>query len=261
MRKNNKKSSRARPKRTNGAQRLKTNHSAVTHRTLITSDETDVSLRFRSINNVSGAGPFFSKAFVPNAAYDVDPALGSTETLGFDEYAALYTYYRVISYSYVLQVTSNSATSDPVTVYVLNTNIAVTGSRYDLYSTNPYCQTKVLTPYGVHDNIVFRGKHSVSQILGSRVPETDDNYRALTTGVPSDLVFLTLGFESLASSNVAFQYILDIWMDVRFYGREIDLTLSAMALRINEKLQKRAQYNLLKQNKGIVDAIKNSSKQ
>lgn len=227
----------------------KTKHSGVQHRTLITSDETDVRLRFRNTNSISGAGPLYVKAFTPNAAYDVDPALGSTETYGFDEYAALYSYYRVVSYSYTLRAAANASTAGSVNVYVLNTNTQISGSRFDLYSTNPYCTTKFMTAYGNGSSIVIKGRHTVSQIVGSRAPETEDNYRALTTSVPADLTWLTIAFESLSGSNVAVDYILDVTMTVRFYGREYDLALDAMVARLQAAQAAREQYSLDKRQK------------
>jgi len=242
-RKTVKKGKKGKPKgRGNRTTPLREKHSGVTHHTGITSDETDVTLRFRSVDAVTGAGPLYVKSFAPNAAYDVDPALGSTETYGFDEYAALYSYYRVISYSYVLRFSCNTLTSDPVTVYILNTNTQPSGTRFDLFSTNPYCQTKVLTAYGNSNTITFRGRHAVSQIVGSLAPETEDNYRALTSASPADLVWLTMAFECRSGSNVALEWIADIYLNVRFYGREIDLTLAGTSARLLAKLEQRRIY-------------------
>jgi len=250
-----------RPKQGRRAQLpAKTKHSSSSHRTLITSDETDVRLRYRYTNSISGAGPLYVKAFTPNAAFDVDPALGSTETYGFDEYAALYSYYRVISYAYTVRVAANSLTASATNVYVLNTNTQISGSRFDLYSTNPYCTTKFLTAYGQGSSVVIKGRHNVSQIVGSRAPETDDNYRALTTAVPADLVWLTVAFESLAGANVALDVIVDISMTVRFYGREYDLSLSAMAARIQKSLVAREQYTLEKRLKSRTAPLVTNSK-
>ena len=237
----------------------KTQHTGVNHRTSVTSDETDVSLRFRSTGAISSAGPLYVKSFTPNAAYDVDPALGSTETYGFDEYAAFYSYYRVISYSYDIKVSCNGLTTDPVTIYVLNTNTKPLGSRFDLYSTNPYCQTKVLVQYGYNQQ-VFRASHTIAQIVGSKTVETEDNYRALTTGVPADLTWLTLAFESLSGANVACEWIVDIWMTVRFYGREIDLTLSSMIARLNTRLAKRAEFEAIKKTRAAMAVVNTPNK-
>jgi hypothetical protein len=234
-------------------------HSSVAHPTTITADETDVTLRYRSVGVRNASTPQFAKSWTPNAAYDVDPLLGSTETYGFDEYAAFYSYYRVVEYSYKIQVSAISATTDPVTIYILNTNTQPTGTAYDLFSTNPYCQTKPLTAYGINNTLVFQGNHRVSQIVGSMTVETEDNYRALTTGVPSDLVWLTMAGECRTNQNPAWEWVADIWMTVRFYGREIDLTLAALVSRLQQKLNKKAEYELLRQLKNGVTVQMNKT--
>jgi hypothetical protein len=211
---------------------------------------------YRKIGSVANAG--VSQAAIElksNDAYDVDPALGSTETYGFDQYAQLYSYYRVISYSYVITVTNNSGlgTDSPIMMYVLNTNTqpSLSGSRYDLYSTNPHCQSKLLSlPYAAGSNHTMRGTHPISRIVGSKVPETDDSYRGLTTGSPSDLTWLSLAIENPTSGvGVNIVYDMKLVMNVRFYGREVDLSLSAIKTRVDAKVAARERVRLLKEAK------------
>lgn len=219
---------------------------------LISPDEMDVKLRFRKTAALTGvAGGGYVK-LTPNAAYDVDPALGSTETYGFDEYAALYSYYRVISYSYHIQV-SNASTTTPVNIYVMNSNTdpTLSGTNFSLYSTNPYSQTRQLAKSPASSSSAqFRGHHQVAKILGSKVVETDDNYRSLTTANPSDLVWLTMAVENIAvtggDANVNLSYIIDVTMSVRFYGREVDLTLAGLQKRLSLIATSRREQSLKK---------------
>jgi hypothetical protein len=208
---------------------------------------------FRKVNPINT--PSSSLGVVelkPNDAYDVDPLVGSTETIGFDEYAAIYSYYRVIGYSYEITVVNNTGTGtdSPIMMYVTNTNtrVSTSGSRWDLYTTNPYCQSKLLAlPYASGSKHTMRGRHTVAQILGSGVVETDDSYRALTTSSPTDLIWLGLAVENPTSSvGINIVYDMKVIMSVRFYGREVDLTLAAMAARVNRHLAARAEANLRK---------------
>lgn len=229
-----------------GGYRRAVGHSVTKSKTQIAPDEFDVTLKFRTQGSITdGAAALRYKEFTPNSAYDVDPAFGSTETYGFDEYAALYSYYRVIGYSYRLTVTN--ALALPVTCYVTNTNIQVSGagSRWDLYSTNPHSQTKVLAALGSYPSTVtFKGRHSVAQILGSGAVETDDNFRSLTTASPADLIWLAFAVENLyANTTVNFAYQIDIKMRVRFYAREVDLSLGGLSRRVSEHLTTRAIWN------------------
>jgi len=179
----------------------------------------------------NGAGGSTGYEWTPNAAYDVDPAFGSTSTNGFDAYAMLYSYYRVHAYSYKIEVCNNEA--KPVIAYCYNTNTAVTGSSLDVYAGSPYCSTVMLGPATSGTcRHVFSGRIECSKLLGSIEAETDATTRALVTGVPSDLLFLSLfaqatsGLGTLAN-GVA--YIASITMHVRFYGRVYNAS-SSLAL-------------------------------
>lgn len=223
--------------------------SSAISRNVAAPDQMDVPLRFRSEFALLGVG-LGVRSFTPNAAFDVDPLLGSTETYGFDEYAALYSYYRVISYSYDIRVT-NCNTTTPSPIYVLNTNTdpSLAGTRFDLYSTNPHCKTDLLAPHpGARSSRTFKGRHQVSTILGAAVVEYEDNYRSLTTAVPADLVWLTIAAETIAvsggTSSVNLGVIVDVVMNVRFYGREVDLTLSAM-------IEKKKKFDLARKQRAL----------
>lgn len=228
-------------------------HSSTLSQTRIAPDELDVKLMYRKIGQLRDAGVNLGVVELkPNDAYDVDPVLGSTETYGFDEYAAIYSYYRVIGYQYQVTVSNNTGigTDSPIMMYVTNTNTRVSssGTRWDLYSTNPYCQSKLLAlPYAAGSTHTFRGTHNVAKILGSKVVETDDSYRALTTGSPTDVVWLGLAIENpTAGLGINAVYDIKIIMNVRFYGREVDLTLAGLAARINGRLAARIELDTKK---------------
>lgn len=188
-------------------------------------DETHVTLEWPTTFTLTSVGAqAVSKRWVPNGAYDLDPVLGSTAMPGFAEYATFYSFYRVISYSYFLEVTNNQVF--PVSAYVLNTNndLGLTASNFELYSVAPHCQGILLSGFpsakGYH---AFKGKFEVSRILGSRAPETEDNYRSLTNALPADLVWLSLGINTNSAANlltaVGVTMKLRLFCNTRFYGR------------------------------------------
>lgn len=215
--------------------------------TRVSPDELDIRLMFRSFKTQEGTGiAIIGKEYYTNAAFDVDPAIGSTETYGFDEYAALYTYYRVVGYSYNVTITnSNGPGGADLMAYVLNTNVFPSGSRLDLYSTNPYCKSKLL-PSVSPNTVTFRGRHKISQITGTPACETADSFRAVTTTIPSDLTYILIAGESLTGTSVKFSYDLKLYMDIRFYGRQYDLSLSAFSLRVSELMAAKERRSLEK---------------
>lgn len=224
-------------------------HSSTKTMTRIAPDELDVRLMYRRVDALSnGAGGTASKGFHTNGAYDVDPSLSSTETYGFDEYAALYTYYRVIGYSYEVTIVNQS--TDPVMGYVLNTNYdpTVAGSSFYLYSTNPHCKSKLISPESPNVH-TFRGKHSIAQITGTPAVETADTFRALVNAIPADLTWLTVAVEAVGGATVTTTVDFKLIMHVRFYSREVDLTLGARVERINKMIQDRDDYQYQKRAK------------
>ncbi len=213
-------------------------------------DELDTRLLYRNLfllNNVGGG--FAAKEFKSNDAYDVDPALGSTETLGFDEYAALYSYYRVIGISWKLVVSNADVT--PSNVYVLNSNLSpsTAGTNYLLYSSNPYCYSHLLGPSTGDSNHTFKGSLSFSRLLGSNNVETADSFRAVTTGNPVDLLYFSIGVDTTAAGGTLPNGVvcdLSLTLHVRFYGREIDLALAAVMARMERLRTQREKAEIQK---------------
>jgi len=224
-------------------------HSVARARTIVSADETEVTLRY--VQNVplqNGAGGLATKVFQANAAYDVDPVVGSTETIGFDEYAALYSYYRVVGVSY--KITMASSEPAPVIAYLLVTNLNPNsvGSNFSLYASNPYCKSFMLGPNTGSSNHTFRGSLRFAKLLGSMAVETSDSFRALTTSNPADLLFVSIGAESTliaTLSNGVFCRV-ELSLHTRFYGREVDLTLAGIAARMQRHLNARAAHKMKK---------------
>lgn len=231
---------------------LQTGKSASRVGPLAAADELDVRLRYvisDRLYNAAGGGT--SREWTPNAAYDVDPLVGSTETGGFDEYALLYSYYRVIGYRYKLEAVSRE--TDAIVVYLFNTNTSITGSNYDVLSSNPYCHLAQLGYYtGGAAKATFKGYMSCAKLLGSGAVESADSLRSLTTAVPTDLLLLTVAIQSdsgIGTLPNGISYVLTISMDIRFYGRRFDLTIAATEARILEMKKSRSQHKLEKQKK------------
>ncbi len=241
----------AKSKRPYAPSRLREGRSAARVGPITQADETDVRLRY--INNsyiTNNAGGVASYEWTPNAAYDVDPAFGSTATNGFDPYAMMYSYYRVYAYTYKIEVVNNE--TKPVVAYCYNTNTAVSGSSLDVYAGSPYCSTAILGPANSGTSRhVFTGRVNISRLLGSVEAETDATTRALVTGVPSDLIFLTLyasATSGLATLTNGVAYIASVTMNVRFYGRIYNASnsISHVSDRLAQLVQAREEYNLKK---------------
>ena len=189
-------------------------------------DSFRVKLRYPIQNTLTVVGTVIAKRWTPNAAYDVDPVLGSTSTPGFAEWSGLYTYYRVVKY----KVHMNFVNLDNlgVALFTYNTNVdpGTAGSSGAQYAQSTFGRTYDLAPfYSGGGKVVLNQTLSVKRILGMPVMQAD-SFRSLTTSTPSDLVYF--GFTILSSSGVNFtngiQYSGYIEMDTIFFARKELLT-------------------------------------
>jgi hypothetical protein len=168
-----------------------------------------------------------SKALRTNSAYDVDPALGSTNTQGYNRFAEDYNYYRVVRYRYELECYNQN--NFPVTFVVISSIVNLTGSSgigttdLSTIQNNPSAQVKMLTA-GVNTSAraVFRKTMSPEQVEGTIMARTDDHYQSLTGNSPANLTWLN--FSATACDGVSFLVNnivvkVNLFMDTLFYGR------------------------------------------
>jgi len=209
-----------------GKRNLMIQHSRVDGGFLVPS-ETTVSLKYVLSQSLSAIGAqYATKRWTPNSAYDIDPILGSSAMAGYAEWAAFYSYYRVVAYKYSIAVTN--AEAFPVAVYMLNTNVdpGVAGTNGQVQASNPLSQQALLGPLtGGANRKVFNRRLRVSQVVGTMAPETADSFRAVTTAAPADLIWLAVVADTMDSTHV-FSAHLGVFIQVtieplvRFYGRK-----------------------------------------
>lgn len=189
-------------------------------------DSFRVRLRYPIQNTLTVAGTVIAKRWQPNAAYDVDPVLGSTSTPGFAEWAGLYTYYRVVKYTVHMSFCNLDNLGVALMSYHNNVDPGTAGSSGLQYAQSTFGRTYDLAPfYSGGGKVVLNQTVKVRDILGMPVMQAD-SFRSLTTSTPSDLVFW--GFTILSSSGVNFtngiSYAGYIEMETIFFSRKDTLT-------------------------------------
>jgi len=168
-----------------------------------------------------------SKALRTNSVYDVDPALGSVDTQGYNRFAEDYNYYRVIRYRYKLEVYNQN--NFPVTFVVISSINNLTGSTgigtTDLTTIqqNPSAQSRLI-PAGVNSSAfhIFQKTMTPEQVEGTIMARTDDHYQSLTGSSPSNLTWINFSATSLDDVSPLINNVgvkVTIWMDTYFSGR------------------------------------------
>ncbi len=178
---------------------------------------------------INAGGYYYARPFLTNAPYDVDPALGSTDTQGFAELAGLYSRSRVLSYQSDVQVVNAGVFPTMVVVLHRNTNASSAGGSatdLDRYLGNPFAQHKLIGHgYSATGTHVFRASHTISQVVGSPAPLTADSFQSLNTAVPSDVTFIEIGahvYDPSGASNLTSGVVVNLTLRMRtsFFERK-----------------------------------------
>jgi len=191
----------------------------------LTADETDITMNFFKLFQLkASANTATSYAFNPNAAWDVDPAVGSGNTIGLATWSALYAYYRVYSFEYDIEFSNQDATASKVSVTNTNTSptVGAGNSILALAVGNPYCKSRIIANSAGGPCVTrFFGKIDFRRLLGGTDVDTGDNWRGLTgSSSPSDLFWLCIGIDS-TPNNLTNGCIVSvvIRMNMRLYDR------------------------------------------
>jgi len=200
-------------------------HSIIASPSQIVPSEVFTYLTYPFAGSIKSAGlQYMSQRWRTNDAFDVDPVLGSTATPGFAEWAAFFSFYRVISYSVVMQVTNNE--NFPVGLYVLNStdDPGVTGANWYAKAASALGRTYQMAPKGTTGaQKTIRVAHTITEVVGSSAPETADTFRALVTSTPDDQTWFGVGIDSHSATNTLSNgvfYNLSMRLHVKFYGRK-----------------------------------------
>jgi hypothetical protein len=154
-----------------------------------------------------------------NAAYDPDPLLGSGSLTGFNEWAAFYTHYRVLSFCYDVQISNQESFPLVALVAPTHTDVGANYTSTDQFSEFPYGKKNILSAKTGKDNCRFRGDVNIAKFEGSREPLTDMSFASAVATVPAQLRFFNIGCDSgSVYVNGVFVSVLLIY-EVQFFAR------------------------------------------
>lgn len=196
------------------------NHMTVsTFRATLMPSQIRVKMKMEFLFQLTAASNIIVRRFNPNSLYQPDVG-GPTATMpGFADYAQLYGFYRVLGYSYKVDI-ANMCTF-PVAAYILNSNNDPSTSASLINVANPLSQKCMLSPTGGLDRHTFTKKVWISDVVGTNAVATADNYRALVTGSPADVTWLGIAIQASTGANVTpGAYVaLSLFFYAEFYDR------------------------------------------
>lgn len=201
------------------------NYYSNTIRGVIVPSETMVTLGFSTTINLTSGNPYYAYPLTPNAAYDVDPAIGSTATQGLTEFAALYSKMRVLGYSGTVDFYNAGINATEFTLLHSRTNNSVTngGGNVDLtlVDMNPFCQ-RALAGHAYSGTSIrsMSFSHPVTEIVGSKQPLTDDLYQSDVNTTPGRLIWFLIGCKA-TTGNVSAYARVRLNLHTRFTDRKL----------------------------------------
>ena len=160
--------------------------------------------------------------FSGNSVFDPGQALSSTQPVGFDEYALLYDYYRVIGSKIEVQamvittnVLASRTASGSISVYA-NESGATLSTFSDMIS-QPYQKRADITVANVAKLV---NTMKTSQVTGIKDMEGSDRCASAVSTNPSAHWYWHVGYVMDASyTDCAINFTVTITYDVEFFGR------------------------------------------
>lgn len=184
-------------------------------------DQFRTKLRFDKIVSVSMAtGAPGVLAFIPTAAFDVDPVIGSPTMAGFNQFAEFYNQYRVLASSIRVEF-SNSSNTIPVSLYVMPTTLnpgSMTAADILSMRGNPFCKWKNVALLGGGSTTVTN-QMSSRRMVGSDAVLFEQGYASPVTTSPLDNWYWAIAWESPAAIASAQYLNIEIIVDLIFYDR------------------------------------------
>jgi len=173
------------------------------------------------LNNVGGNTG--ARRYKPTSAYDIDPTLGGTAMAGFNEWAALYDYYRVLAYT--IEWSMNNQETFGVMVYSvpLNTDPGAAPSATAVHGQimQPYCVRKFLSGVtGGNSDAEVKITIDSRQFVGVSAQRNDDSYASAVTTSPTNNIWHSIGIFSPGNVFVnGVSFVTIFVLEVEFYDR------------------------------------------
>lgn len=182
---------RGRGKKRYGNNRDKVDYRAVNTPTGIP-DAQMIKMKYVTFVNLNPVGASTDYVFRGNSIFDPDYAMGGTQPLGHDQWAAFYERYLVRASAIKIQVLNNSTTYTGNTLINLTASEDVVSRTYDEWAAYPYNTNQVLAPVSAGGNGVFLESYMSTRKIFGCTRELDDVYEAPMGNNPSKQWYWTI---------------------------------------------------------------------
>ncbi len=190
-------------------------------------DRARTKLRYVDINSIPLTGlNYGEKIYRLNSVFDPDYSGAGAQPLGFDQWAAFYTRYRVLAAHYKCEFAAPTSLAECSVGLI--PNLVNTIDNVDSYVyAEPYAQSTIFSTNGGWKP-TLDGEITMEKMFGlTRSEMSEENYTALTSANPVNMAYLHVRAATLSGGLSGTCYFkLEIIYDVEFYGRvELELSL------------------------------------
>ncbi len=190
-------------------------------------DRARTKLRYVDINSISLAGlNYGEKIYRLNSCFDPDFSGAGAQPLGFDQWAAFYTRYRVLSAKWKVQFAAATSLTESCVACIPNLVNTIDNVDSNVLA-EPYAKSTLFSTNGGWKPVID-GEISIAKLFGLTPSEmSEENYTALTSASPVNMCYLHVRASTLSSGLSGTCYFkLEMEYDVEFYGRvELELSL------------------------------------
>jgi hypothetical protein len=187
----------------------------------VADDTIRVRLKYYDTNMIrNNAGlDYMSWRYRMNSVYDPDPSVATGAISGFNEWAAIYSTYRVLSIEYEVAIANNETFPLQVAVAPTLTDIGLNSVNTADLAEIKFAKYTMLAAKGGQDRIRLRGALRMDMIFGTSYLY-DSTFNSAVTTNPATILYINVGLTGPSPLVNGVTPAVRIWYDVLFYRRQ-----------------------------------------
>lgn len=168
------------------------------------------------------ASPNVTQQWTGNSLFDPDFTGTGHQPLGFDQYAAFYSYYRVHASLLVVQLMSTAAANGSyLKFYLTPTLTSVIPGNVDTGTEQPYAKRRFLAANTANNIVTLKNKMYTKKLFGYKTINQETDFAAAVTASPVNLWYWTLSSSTVGGANTSgVYYDATIYYYAEFFERK-----------------------------------------
>jgi len=163
-------------------------------------DTIELTFEYADLIVAAATANAYTYQWAPNTVFDPNYTAAGAQPVGFDEWTALFSAYRVISFEIDTQVSMRTATSSLAVAGACTSGAPGSADYFDVAG---YRDSKVASTTSGAEPAKLRFSLDCSKVFGVLpiAVWTDDGFQAAMTGSPSRQVIYTVGIETAGATD------------------------------------------------------------